>query len=73
MKSIKELNLNLTKMTHLNSDNTLIFLQEIQKRIVIPEGQFEKFLELWEFKKFNRNEIIMEWNRIKFQNFPFLY
>lgn len=36
------------------------FLEELQKRIAIPEGEFEKFLALWEFKKFNRNEFISQ-------------
>ncbi len=44
----------------INETNTNIFLEEIQKRIVIPEGEFEKFLALWEFKKFNRNEMILK-------------
>ncbi|OFY86012.1 MAG: hypothetical protein A3K10_14340 [Bacteroidetes bacterium RIFCSPLOWO2_12_FULL_31_6] len=44
-------------------DRTL-FLEELQKRVTIPEGQFEKFLELWEFKKFKRNEIILKSNEI---------
>lgn len=51
-------------MKELNKYNTSIFQEEIQKRIVIPEGEFEKFLELWEFKKFNRNEIILESDEI---------
>lgn len=40
--------------------DTTLFLEELQKRIVIPEGQFEKFLDLWEFQKFNRNEFILK-------------
>lgn len=51
-------------MKEINKCNINIFLEEIQKRIVIPEGEFEKFLELWEFKKFNRNEIILKSNEI---------
>lgn len=51
-------------MKEINKLNTSIFLEEIQKRVVIPEGEFEKFLELWEFKKFNRNEIILKSNEI---------
>lgn len=35
-----------------------LFLEELQKRVAIPEGEYEKFLELWEFKKFGRNEFI---------------
>jgi CRP-like cAMP-binding protein len=40
--------------------DTSLFLEEIQKRVVIPEGEFEKFLALWEFKKFNRNKFILK-------------
>ena len=40
--------------------DTTLFLEEIQKRVVIDKEQFEKFLELWEFKKFNRNELILK-------------
>lgn len=47
MKKIKEL------------DSTL-FLEELQKRISIPEGEFEKFLALWEYKVFARNEFILK-------------
>ena len=35
-----------------------IFLEELLKRVTIPAGEYEKFLELWEFKKFSRNEFI---------------
>jgi CRP-like cAMP-binding protein len=41
------------------AQDTNLFLEELQKRVSIPEGDFEKFLELWEFKKFARNEFIM--------------
>src|SRR6478609_8528912 len=37
-----------------------VFLEELRKRIDIPEGEFEKFCELWEFKKFKRNEFILK-------------
>ena len=40
--------------------DTVLFLEELQKRVAIPEGEFEKFLALWEFKKFNRNEFILQ-------------
>ncbi len=40
--------------------DTALFLEELQKRIAVPEGEFEKFLALWEFKKFNRNEFILQ-------------
>lgn len=43
----------------IKENDTTLFLEELQKRVVIPEGQFEQFLELWEFKKFKRNEIIL--------------
>ena len=41
------------------SDST-IFREELEKRISIPEGQFEQFLNLWEYKKFKRNEFILK-------------
>jgi CRP-like cAMP-binding protein len=39
--------------------DTTLFLEELQKRVLIPEGQFEQFLDLWEFRKFKRNEFIL--------------
>lgn len=47
-------------MNEVNKSNTSVFLEEIEKRVVIPEGQFEEFLSLWEFKMFNRHEIILK-------------
>jgi CRP-like cAMP-binding protein len=35
-----------------------LFLEELQKRVIIPEGEYDKFLALWEFKKFKKNEFI---------------
>jgi CRP-like cAMP-binding protein len=40
--------------------DTTIFLEELQKRIAIPEGQYEAFLQLWEYKYFKKNEMIQE-------------
>ena len=40
--------------------DTALFLDELQKRVVMPEGEFEKFLALWEFKKYSRNEFILQ-------------
>ena len=42
----------------INKIDTTLFLEELQKRVVIPEGQFEQFVDLWELKKINRNEFI---------------
>lgn len=39
--------------------DTSLFLEEIKKRISIPEGEYEKFLALWETKSFKRNEFIL--------------
>ena len=44
----------------IQKHDTALFLEELQKRVVIPEGEFEKFLTLWEFRKFNRNEFILQ-------------
>ena len=46
-------------MNNLNTNYKNLFLEELQKRVSIPEGQFEQFLELWEFKTFKRNEFIL--------------
>ncbi|MCE3279701.1 MAG: putative transcriptional regulator, Crp/Fnr family [Bacteroidetes bacterium] len=43
-----------------NKIDTTIFLEELRKRVTVPEGEFEKFLELWEFKKYKRNEFILK-------------
>ncbi len=40
--------------------DTTIFQEEIKKRVTVPEGHFEKFLDLWEYKKFARNEFILK-------------
>jgi CRP-like cAMP-binding protein len=37
-----------------------LFLEEIQKRVIVPEGQFEEFMSLWEYRKFKRNEFILK-------------
>ncbi len=44
----------------LNDFDTTLFLEELHKRVAIPEGQLEKFLALWEFKKFKRNSFILQ-------------
>lgn len=41
-----------------------LFLSEIEKRVKIPEGEFENFYALWEYKKFKRNEFILKANEI---------
>jgi CRP-like cAMP-binding protein len=51
-------------MKKINKIDTRMFLEEIQKRVTIPDGQFEKFLEIWEFKKFKRNEMILNSDEI---------
>ncbi|MES2800638.1 MAG: Crp/Fnr family transcriptional regulator [Bacteroidota bacterium] len=51
-------------MKEINKYSTHLLLEELQKRIIIPEGQFEKFLELWEFKKVKKNELILRSNEI---------
>lgn len=38
--------------------DTSLFLEELLKRVAIPEGQYEQFLELWELKKFKKNDFI---------------
>ncbi|MES2397031.1 MAG: Crp/Fnr family transcriptional regulator [Bacteroidota bacterium] len=47
-------------MKKIKEFDSTLFLEELQKRISIPEGEFEKFFELWEFKHFNRNEFILK-------------
>jgi CRP-like cAMP-binding protein len=44
----------------INEIDTSVFREELEKRITLPEGEFDKFLELWEFKKFKRNEFILQ-------------
>ncbi len=51
-------------MKPIKKHDTKIFQEEIEKRISVPEGQFEKFLELWELKKFSKNEFILKSNEI---------
>ena len=61
-------------MNPIKKHDTKIFQEEIEKRISVPEGQFEKFLELWEFKKFSRNEFILKSNEIpKFSIFVLFF
>lgn len=49
----------MSNKNELKKHDTTLFLEELQKRVTIPAGEFEKFLALWEFKKFNRNEFIL--------------
>ncbi|OYU95367.1 MAG: hypothetical protein CFE21_09460 [Bacteroidetes bacterium B1(2017)] len=51
-------------MEGITKEDAHFFKEEIRKRIAIGEGEFEKFLELWEFKKYARNELILESNEI---------
>lgn len=44
----------------IKSYDTTLFLEELQKRIVIPEGSYENFLKLWERKSFKKNEFIQK-------------
>ncbi|MDP1745988.1 MAG: Crp/Fnr family transcriptional regulator [Bacteroidota bacterium] len=47
-------------MKKIKEFDSTLFLEELQKRISIPEGEFEKFLALWEYKVFARNEFILK-------------
>jgi CRP-like cAMP-binding protein len=47
-------------MREIKEYDRILFLEELQKRVPVPEGELDKFLELWEFKKFNRNEFILK-------------
>ena len=47
-------------MSNSSDQNKAIFLSEIEKRTKIPEGEFEAFYNLWEFKKFKRNEFLLK-------------
>jgi CRP-like cAMP-binding protein len=49
----------MLKNTKSNKFNSALFLEELQKRVSVPEGQFEKFLELWEYREYKRNELIL--------------
>jgi CRP-like cAMP-binding protein len=40
--------------------DSTIFLEELKKRISIPEGQFDKFLQLWEYRQYKKNEFILK-------------
>jgi CRP-like cAMP-binding protein len=40
--------------------NPALFKEEIEKRVNIPEGQFDAFLRLWEFQTFKKNEFILK-------------
>src|SRR5690349_1467527 len=50
----------MTETKNILSYDTSVFLEELQKRIAIPEGHYEQFLELWEPKEFKRNEFILK-------------
>jgi CRP-like cAMP-binding protein len=47
-----------------DSGKYTIFFEELRKRITVPEDQYEKFLELWRFRTFDRNKIILPSNEI---------
>src|SRR6188768_3358459 len=48
-----------TNKTNQDFDPTL-FLEEIRKRAQVPEEELLKFLELWEYRKYGRNEFIQQ-------------
>ncbi len=48
----------MTKTPNTNFDSTL-FLEEIKKRVNVSQEQLDAFLKLWEFKKFKKNEFIL--------------
>lgn len=50
----------MPKTKEIGKHDTSIFLEELLKRVEIPEGEFEKFLALWQFQKFNKNEFILK-------------
>jgi CRP-like cAMP-binding protein len=49
----------MSENKNTNDFDPTLFREELQKRITMPEGEFEKFIRLWEFKKFKRNEFIL--------------
>jgi DNA-binding Lrp family transcriptional regulator len=42
----------------MESDASL-FLEELQKRVTVPIGEFEEFLKLWEPKIYKRNKFVL--------------
>lgn len=53
-----------TTSAPLNTIDTNIFLEELQKRITIPNSEYEHFLNLWEVKVFKKNQFILEAGQI---------
>lgn len=51
-------------MSNLKDHDSALFLEELGKRTIIPDGHFEKFLALWEFKKFKKKEFILKSSEI---------
>lgn len=47
------------KAFELKKKDTSLFLEEIQKRVNISDEEYVKFLALWEFREFKKNEFIM--------------
>ncbi|MES2779526.1 MAG: Crp/Fnr family transcriptional regulator [Bacteroidota bacterium] len=48
------------KTISVHQIDTSLFREELEKRITIPEGAFEQLLELWEYRSFKKNEVIMK-------------
>jgi CRP-like cAMP-binding protein len=48
-------------MSSINNqgNNTALFKEEVEKRVTVPEGEFERFLALWDYKTFRKNEFIL--------------
>jgi CRP-like cAMP-binding protein len=40
--------------------NSAIFFEEIKKRVIVSQEQLDAFLKLWEFKKYKKNEFILQ-------------
>lgn len=50
----------MSEKKKIKEHDTTIFLEELRKRIAVPEGEYEQFLKLWEPKEFKRNEFILQ-------------
>lgn len=44
--------------------DTTLFIEEVQKRVNVATEEINQFLELWEYKKFKKNEFISSANEI---------
>ncbi len=62
--AVRKFRKNMPEKRKVTPQDTSLFQEELQKRITIPNGEYEAFLALWEYKTFKKNEFIQKANEV---------